>query len=375
MELTKNLILIIAEDDSFRSDVSIAFQKKGWIVLVTHKGQQSLDNMEKYLPDVVLMDIELPDANGIAVCKTVKNDTKITRQFPIILMGTTPNKAKIIQAIEARCDDFILKPLKFFTLFSKIEKLVEFYHKKLIQVKEEGIDLQEVTDDEDHEIIIYAKKVLESAYSNTMNDKIISYPIIKNVINKMIEEFNKEMSIPLAYKLGSYHDYTYIHSINVTSLSLSLAYNLKWDRADLEIIGVGAFLHDIGKSKIDLQVLLKPDKLTDKEFSEIKKHALYSKEILEKQNFKDGVQRIALEHHERIDGSGYPQKLRNDQISKYAKLVAIVDVYDALTTDRCYNKAMNSKGAVNYMSKLSGQFDPDIFKKFADLIDREVIGK
>lgn len=370
-----NLILIAAEDDNFRSEASIAFQKKGWIVLTSLMGKQATVNIVKYQPSVVLMDIVLPDLSGIDVCRSIKNNPKMTDQFPIILMGTSPDKALIADAIDARCDDFIIKPLTFFVLFSKIEKLVNFYHNKIIKLTEERESLEEVESDEETDIIKYARPVIERAFSNSMHDKPIIYPAVKKTISKMMAELYEKKKVSLAFKLKSYHDYTYVHSINVAALSLTLAYHLKWDHPSLKKIGEGALLHDIGKSKIDLQVLLKPDTLSDEEFVEIKKHAQYSGDIMTNERFNEDIIKIGMQHHERMDGSGYPQKLVSDQINKYARVVAIVDVYDALTTDRCYGKAVESVDAVKTISEISGQFDPEIFKKFYDLVTSGVIGK
>lgn len=370
-----NLILIVAEDDSFRSEASIAFQKKGWIVLTSLMGKQATVNIAKYQPDIILMDIVLPDLSGIDVCRAIKTNPKMANQFPIILMGNSPDKALIADAIDAHCDDFIVKPLTFFVLFSKIEKLVQFYHNKIIKLREERESLVEIGSEEETDIIKYARPVIERAFSNSMHDKPIIYPAIKKTIGKMMAELYQEKKISLAFKLKSYQDYTYVHSINVAALSLTLAYHLKWDHLELIKIGEGALLHDIGKSKIDLQILLKPDTLSDEEFLEIKKHAQYSGDIMTNENFNEDIMKIGMQHHERMDGSGYPHKLGKDQISKFARVVAIVDVYDALTTDRCYGKAVESVEAVKKISESSGQFDPEIFKKFYDLVTSGVIGK
>lgn len=208
-----------------------------------------------------------------------------------------------------------------------------------------------------------------------MNDKKIEYPVVQKVVDNMVKILHKENNLPMAFRMKSYNDYIYIHSINVASLAMSFAYHLKWQPSDLQIIGEGGFLHDIGKTKIDLGILTKPDKLTDAEFAEMKRHPTLGRDILAKENIADEIQKIALEHHERMDGSGYPNGLSGEQIGKFGRLAAIIDAYDAITTDRCFQGAVDSLDAIKIMSESAGQFDQALFDKFAHLIKNEFIGK
>ena len=139
-------------------------------------------------------------------------------------------------------------------------------------------------------------------------------------------------------------------------------------------LGEGGFLFDIGNIKIDKNILMKPGKLTDAEFDEIKKHPVLGGEIVAKQNHREEISKMILEHHESIDGSGYPYKLSNGQISKYAKLISIVDSYDAMTTDASYRRAMNSTDVIEVMSKLP-DFDQELFKNFKTMVCSNTIGK
>ena len=367
MTSSQNSVLIVDSDNDFRNSLCDSFQKIGWIVNTANDGRQAIQSMNRYLPDIILMNTKLQVRDGITTCCIIKNDVTAPRIFPIIMMTDSTDKNLIIKSIDSGCDDFILKPFQFDVLLNKVKSLVDFYQKK------EGIGSQ-ISEDE-VEIIIQARQVIQKAFSNALRGELIDYSVIHNVVNKMVEILHKENNLPLAFKMKSYNDYTYIHSINVASLCMSFAYHLKWDDIELQIIGEGGFLHDIGKTLIDLKILMKPGKLTDTEFSEMKKHPLHGKDILVKQDIQDKVQKVVTEHHECIDGSGYPNKLRGEQFSKYGKLTAIVDVYDALTTDRCYQKAVDSEEAIHTMSNLSGKFDPELFQEFAHLVNSETIGK
>ncbi|MBI5748551.1 MAG: response regulator [Nitrospinae bacterium] len=361
-------------DFNFSALLSDFFLKKGWVVYTAKDGQQAVNNVHTNDPDIILMNVDLPVRDGIATCNLLRRDIAIARQYPIIMMGAFPDKKKIVKSIEAGCDDFIVKPFKFDVLINKIEKIADFYRKKInIPKQEDGVDYKE--EEQEAEIIVYSRNAVKKIFSNTMNDRRIEYPVVQKVVDNMVKILHRENNLPMAFKMKSYNDYIYIHSINVASLSMSFAYHLKWEPSDLQIVGEGGFLHDIGKTRIDLQILMKPDKLTDAEFSEMKKHPSLGRDILVKENITDGIQKIALEHHERINGSGYPNSLSGGQISKFGKLAAIIDAYDALTTDRCFKGAVDSLDALKIMSEPAGQFDQILFDKFADLIKNETIGK
>ncbi len=374
--LLTNRILIVDDDDEFRSIVSDVFDKKGWNVYSAEDATQVIRYVKDFDPHIILMDIDLPGRDGIAVCRIIRNDITIDRYYPIIMMSSSPNKQKIMNAIEAGCDDFVIKPFKFDMLIKKLEKIIELQHMKKTVKKKEGEESENYQKEEQEaEVIVYSREAIKKAFSSAMLNKVIPYQVIKNVANKMLDILHEEKNLPIAFKMKSYNDYIYIHSINVASLCMSFAYHLKWDNSDLEILGEGGFLHDIGKTKVDLQILIKPEKLSESEFTEIKKHPEYARDILAKQHIRDELQKIAIEHHENIDGTGYPHGISNGQISKYGRLAAIVDAYDAITTDRCYNRAVNSYEAIQIMSKQTGKFDTELFGEFKKLVSCETIGK
>lgn len=373
MVSSQKSILIGDNDHQYRTLLSDAFQKRGWIVHVVRNGREATHMARNFSPDMILLNIAMPIRDGFATCRILRNDITITKIFPVILMGNSPDRNLIIKAIEAGCDDFILMPIKFDLLMVKVEKLLQFYQRQEKNEEKESTGYQK--GENESELIVYSKKAIQSIFSNVIRGESIYYPGIQEVVSTMIETLHKTNNIPMAIKMKSHNEYIYNHSINVASLSMSFAYHLQWDDNDLQILGEGGFLHDLGKTRIDLKILLKPEKLSDAEFYEMKKHPLLSKEIITKQNIKEEVQKVAIEHHERIDASGYPHKLHNEKISKYGKLAAIVDTYDAMTTDRCYRKAIDVGEAVREMSGLSGKFDLELFDKFKTLINNKTIGK
>ena len=140
----------------------------------------------------------------------------------------------------------------------------------------------------------------------------------------------------MLHNMRQYDDFTYMHSMNVALICNVFAKWLKMSQKDIEILTLGGLLHDIGKLKIPDNIIRKPDKLSPAEYNIIKTHSLQGYNILKDKNIDDNVKQCALMHHERCDGSGYPLGLTDDKINPYAKIIAIADVYDAMTAARVY---------------------------------------
>ncbi|SCG83836.1 putative protein aq_2027 [Proteiniborus sp. DW1] len=170
-------------------------------------------------------------------------------------------------------------------------------------------------------------------------------------------------------------NYTYGHSVNVSILSMITALNLGYDKEKLIDLGIGALLHDIGKTKLCLDILNKPSSLTKSEFEHIKKHTILGYEILDSvKNLSFDSKIIALSHHERYDGNGYPHNIKGDDIHEFARIVSIADVYDALTSNRVYRNKISADEALDYIASVSGsQFDDKIVENFISNIVRHPV--
>lgn len=212
--------------------------------------------------------------------------------------------------------------------------------------------------------------------SNTFS-KVLKTIRIKKGIYSIIDELLSNRSVLAnlsTIKLGD--NYTFEHSVNVCALSLMIGANLDYDTHQLRDLGMGALLHDIGKLRIPEEILQKPSQLTVEEFEEIKKHTLYGYEILNNnKNISSVSAGIALGHHERIDGSGYPYQLRGGYIHRYARIVAVADVFDALTSDRVYRKKLRTHEVFEYITSLGPHhFDTEIVKCFVKYVTIYPVG-
>ncbi|MGZ3775632.1 MAG: HD-GYP domain-containing protein [Pseudobdellovibrionaceae bacterium] len=188
-----------------------------------------------------------------------------------------------------------------------------------------------------------------------------SRPIIKDFIDLMAEA---PEAMGFMISLSGHDFYTYNHSLDVSIYSLGLGKILGYDDTTLEELGVGSLFHDVGKRNVSLDILCKKDGLTDAEWEQMKMHPQYGLTILNGHpNISDAIKATCFEHHESWSGTGYPQQLVKDEIHPFARIVAITDTYDAMTTQRSYNVPMTPIDAVEMMKeRLAGRYDPEMLK-------------
>ncbi len=200
---------------------------------------------------------------------------------------------------------------------------------------------------------------------------------ILEIVDKLLNNILQNDHIILSLSdIRSIDDYTFSHSVNVCILSLITGVTLGIKGDNLRDLGIGALLHDIGKIMISEDILQKPSCLSINEFDEVKRHTVYGFEILKNStNINPTAHAIALYHHERVDGSGYPYNLKNVDIPIAARIVAVADVYDALTTDRVYRKKMLPHEVVDYMYSLSNKhFEKTVLDAFTRHVAHFPIG-
>lgn len=180
---------------------------------------------------------------------------------------------------------------------------------------------------------------------------------------------NPEAFLSLS-RLKNKDNYTYLHSVAVCALMIALGKQMNLDQALMKDLGMAGLMHDVGKMMIPDEILNKPDRLSDEEFTVVKNHPLQGWEILKG---SEGVCEMALDvclhHHERVDGKGYPHKLSGETLSLFARMGAVCDVYDAITSDRCYKTGWEPAEAIRKMAEWQeGQFDHTVFQAFVKTI-------
>lgn len=208
------------------------------------------------------------------------------------------------------------------------------------------------------------------AFQETEHNGHLDVDMMENVSEKIIFDIiDRKANLVQLTDIRLHDTYTFGHSVNVAILASMLGMLCHYTKRDLQILTLGALLHDLGKINIPEDILTKNTRLTNDEFNVIKAHPLSGAKrihVMEHELPKSSIlAAIASEHHEHIDGTGYPRGLKGDKIHRYAKIVAIADVYDALTSERPYKKAYTPNIAHNIMCNITkGQFDPDLLKLF-----------
>ncbi|SNR96999.1 HDIG domain-containing protein [Anaerovirgula multivorans] len=194
-------------------------------------------------------------------------------------------------------------------------------------------------------------------------DKKMIASLAKNLVSSINENQQVYMSIQ---GIRRKDEYTYLHSIDVSIFMILFGKTMSFNAKEIEDAAIAGLLHDIGKTQIRDSILLKPDKLTPEEMEIMKRHTLYGYDILKNQlGYKEDIAKAAKEHHERIDGGGYPQGIKWDKLYLFSKMVAICDIYDAITAERIYKRAMLPHKAIEYLMSIVGtQLEHSLVRKF-----------
>jgi putative two-component system response regulator len=256
----------------------------GYQVETAHDGEDALAAIERLPPDLVLLDIVLPGIDGFEVCRRIKQNPA-TRLIPVVLVTGLNAREHKIRGIDAGADDFLSKPFDVAELRARVQSLVH---------------LKRYTDD------------LDSAES---------------------------VILSLALTVEARDAYTEGHCHRLSRNAAALGAKLSLGAEDLAALHRGGYLHDLGKIGIPDHVLLKPAQLTPDEYQLIKQHTIIGDRLCGELRSLRLVRPIVRHHHERLDGSGYPDGLRGDDIPTLAQIVSIADAYDAITTDRPYRMA------------------------------------
>lgn len=226
-------------------------------------------------------------------------------------------------------------------------------------------------------ICYQAKTAMISMFSESRMGKIVNSESAHSLVQEITDSVTRNPGalISLA-RLKTADDYTYMHSVAVCALMVALAKQLKLDEKTTRQAGMAGLLHDLGKTAIPLEVLNKPGKLTDEEFTMVQEHPRQGYlMLLASGNVEPEVLDACLHHHEKMDGTGYPDKLKGDEISLMARMAAICDVYDAITSDRPYKRGWDPSESVRRMAEWTkGHFDPRIFHAFVKSIGIYPVG-
>ncbi len=224
--------------------------------------------------------------------------------------------------------------------------------------------------------IASAKKAVQSMFDDVRMGKAIDTASLDSVVDDVTASIKRNESalISLA-RLKNKDDYTYMHSVAVCGLMIALGKQLSLSESEIQQVGMAGLLHDIGKARVPLEILNKPGKLTDEEYVIVQQHAQHGYEMLKEASISDSVALdVCLHHHEKFDGTGYPERYEAEEISIFARMGAICDVYDAISSNRPYKEGWEPAVSLQRMAQWQGQFDEVIFKAFVKSLGIYPIG-
>ena len=309
--------ILVAEDDlATRALLRATLERAQYRVREFDNGADALIDIQRMPPDVALLDIGMPGLDGLEVTRAVRR-TPATALLPVILVTARGRTEDKVAGLDAGASDFVTKPFEPAELLARVR----------------------------------ANLRLSSALRRL--------------------EATQDVLVALANAVDAKDPATEHHCGRVAERALALAHLAGLPGDDVEAVGYGAVLHDVGKIGIREDVLLKPGALTDEERAEMQRHAFIGAEILRPLRLGRTVSPIVRAHHERWDGRGYPDGLRGDGIPIGARIVSIVDAHDAMTHDRPYRARLTDEAALEELRRHQGsQFDPELTELFIDNLER-----
>ncbi len=319
--------ILIVDDDRMNLVTAQKFLMEEYKVIGVNSGKQAFKYLMKFRPDLILLDIFMPEIGGFEVMKLLQ-ENKDWCKIPVIFLTADRKTETESQCFQMGAHDFITKPFEPGIMLNRIRRAIEL----------DG----------------YRKDLQRRLEEKTREVELVTIQAITTVANT----------------IDAKDDYTKGHSIRVAYYSEALARKIGWSEEEVQNIHYIALLHDIGKIGVPDSVLNKPFKLTNVEFELIKNHTVMGAEILKDIKMFPNVSVGAKFHHERFDGKGYPSGLKGDEIPLVARIIGIVDSYDAMTSNRVYRKRLQDEMVKQELLRGKGtQFDPYLVDQFMELLD------
>ena len=304
-------ILVVDDEEMIRNNLVRILQKDGHVVVTACNGQEALQVFRQEHPDLVLLDILMPIMNGFEVCEHLKSDPE-TRLTPVVLVTSSSATENRVRGIEAGADDFLGKPFERVELSARVRSLLR---------------LKRYTDE------------LERAETVLM---------------------------ALARSIEGKDPYTEGHCERLSDYATKLATRLGLPSEEIDALRTAGVVHDIGKVAIPDAILLKKGPLDTEEMAVMRQHTIVGERICATLRSFKLVLPIIRSHHEKMDGTGYPDGLRGEEIPRTARVLQVVDVFDALATKRPYKPAFETPKVLAIMRDevVKGWWDPEIFAEF-----------
>lgn len=340
--MMKYKILLVDDDIGVINSINRIVDNYKYELMSTNKPEKALELLKNNNIDILLCDQRMPNVSGLEVIEFAKNTSPATVRM--LITGYADIKIIISAINDGKIFCYIEKPWSQKDLLDKIEEAISWKNEQ--EIKE-----------------AFQNSLLINTYEWVKLVEDLKQKLDKNkrkiilMLLKMIKERDKEL---------------YIHSLNTTKYALMLADLIGLSDGQKQDLKSASLIHDIGKITIRDRILYKPGSLNSDEYKDIKKHSDIGADIIEQIGYNGKVATIIRQHHEHIDGTGYPLGITGDQILIEAKILSVADVFDALTSDRIYRKAMNYEDALSIMkSDIGTHFDSHLLEAFSRRVTSE----
>ncbi|MGC9964039.1 MAG: response regulator [Syntrophobacteraceae bacterium] len=321
-------VLVVDDSTSIRNLIEKALTKAGFNVISAENGRDALELLGKDTPDMILSDLHMPELDGFGLCKSVHSDKNLS-QIPFIIMSSDGDRATMRRLLQYGASAYLVKPFNIDQLVVTAERFLSDHFSRILKERER----------------------LESE-----------------------RQFLIGSITSLVLALEARDQYTRGHSDSVARILMDIAREMSMDDERIEKLRIAGKLHDLGKIGIRDDILLKPGPLNKEEWEILKMHPRIGAEILAPIASLADILPAIASHHERIDGNGYPEGLKGDQIPMLARMVAVADTYDALTSDRPYRKGFANEEALKIIEDLKGsQLCPDCVQSFLKSVEHKML--
>lgn len=318
---SRSRILVVDDDALIRQFLEDQLTGEGYLVSTARDGEEALAKVAADSPDLILLDVMMPKLDGFEVCRRLKSDDR-TILIPVVIVTALTATDQRIKGIEAGADDFLSKPYNRLELFTRVRSLLK---------------LKRHTDElENAETVLFS----------------------------------------LALSVEAKDPYTNGHCDRLARYSVALGKSLGLHAEQLKALQRGGILHDLGKIGVPESILLKPGPLNDMERAVVREHPAIGERICKPLKSLRTVLPIIRHHHERWDGSGYPDGLAGEAIPLTARILQVADIYDAFTTERPYKRALTQDEAIALMREetAKGWWDPRLVEAFIGLVTNGALG-
>ena len=327
-------ILAVDDEPHVRSMIGATLERQGYEVQLAASGREALEILERNAFDLVLTDIVMQDGTGIVLLDRIHGQQP---QLPVVMVTAIHDIGVAIDSMRRGAYDYLLKPFEREHLVSTVKRALD--HRQALQ---DSHNYQQNLE----QVVAARTEMLRQAMENLEH----SYDVTLEALGDALDLKDSE---------------TEGHSKRVTAYTIALARAMGITPAEIKVIARGAFLHDIGKMAIPDEILRKPGKLTREEQEVMREHCTRGYNMLRKIPFLSGAAEIVFSHQEHYDGSGYPNGLSGGEIPVGARIFAVADALDAITSDRPYRKARSFDAAREEILSYSGtQFDPRVVEVF-----------